>query len=209
MFEPLSTLSWRDSRAILNSADLLRFCRPQAPQHFVQFYSDDSTLTQNVAFLLAHTLKAGESAVIIATQSHLEAIEKKLVVAGIDFDHFRQADRYIPVNATELLPDLLVDGLPDQEKFETIVGGLLRRAAAASADGYVFAFGELVAVLCDRKNAIGALRLEQLWNGVARKSRFSLYCGYPIAVTLSDPTLDAIFHICAEHSITIPAETSL
>jgi hypothetical protein len=59
------------------------------------------------------------------------------------------------------------------------------------------------------KNATGALRLEQLWNAVARNSRFSLYCAYPIAVTVSDPTLEAIFDICAEHSITIPAETSL
>jgi hypothetical protein len=209
MFEPLSMLPWRDSRAIVNSADLLRFCQPETPQHFVQFYSDDSILTQNVAFLLTHTLEAGESAVIIATQSHLEAIEKRLVVAAPDLDHFRHAGRYIPVNATELLPDLLVDGLPDQEQFETIVGDLLRRAASASNDGYVFAFGELVAELCARENAPGALRLEQLWNGVARNSRFSLYCAYPIAVTASDPTLDAIFDICAEHSITIPAETSL
>jgi MEDS: MEthanogen/methylotroph, DcmR Sensory domain len=144
MFEPLSTLSWRDSRAIVNSADLLRFCQPEAPQHFVQFYSDDSILTQNVAFLLAHTLEAGESGVIIATQSHLEAIEKKLVVAGLDLQNFRDAGRYIPVNATELLPSLLVDGLPAQEKFETIVGDLLRLAASASSDGYVFAFGELL-----------------------------------------------------------------
>ncbi len=173
MFEPLSTLSWRDSRAILNSANLciLPAASATALRTILlgRFDSDAECRVSFGSYPQGGRVRCDYRDAIPSRNYREEA-----VVAGIDFDHFRQADRYIPVNATELLPDLLVDGLPDQEKFETIVGGLLRRAAAASADGYVFAFGELVAVLCDRKNAIGALRLEQLWNGVARKSRFSL-----------------------------------
>ena len=209
MFQPFSRLSWRDSRAITKNADLLRFCTPQAPQHIVQFYSDDSIVTGNVAFLLGHALDVGESAVIIATQSHLDGIERKFDDAGLDLDAFRKARRYFPVNATELLPKLLFHGLPDQGGFDKLVGSLLSQAAETSKNGFVFAFGELVAVLCASKNPVGAVRMEQLWNELARTNQFSLYCAYPLAVVTSDPTLDAIFDICAQHSITIPAEASL
>jgi hypothetical protein len=124
-------------------------------------------------------------------------------------DASRRARRYFPVNATELLPKLILDGLPDQAEFEALVGGLLGQAAETSKNGFVFAFGELVAELCASKNPVGAVRMEKLWNELARTSQFSLYCAYPLAVVTSEPTLGAIFDICAEHSITIPAETSL
>jgi hypothetical protein len=55
-----------------------------------------------------------------------------------------------------------------------------------------------------------AVRLEELWNELRKEHRFSLYCAYPLdSFGRGSSDLKAFFDICAEHALTIPAETSL
>jgi hypothetical protein len=183
--------------------------RPETAQHCVQFYEDESLVIKNVAYLTDKSLETGAAAVLIGTPAHLLAIEQCLTTSASELTHAREAGRFIPLNAAETLANLLSDGVPDKARFDHSVGQIVRRAGASCPSGFVFAFGEMVALLCAAKKPGSALRLEQLWNELAKAYRFSLYCAYPLDLFADEADLNALFEICSEHALTIPAETPL
>ena len=192
------------------SPELLRLYRPEAAQHCVQFYDDESPVLENVAYLVAKALEAGGASVIIATQAHLQTIEERLAFSALPLDAAREDGRYRALDAAAILEELLTRGMPDKAKFDRVIGAILRTAAQTCASGFVFAFGEMVALLCAAQKSDAAVRLEQLWNSLAKEHRFSLYCAYPLDSFAAGPAeLKAFFRICSEHALTIPAETPL
>jgi len=197
--------SFRGSRCL----ELLRLYKPESAQHLVQFYEDDSFITENVAFLAAKALAAGNSSVVVATEPHLEQIHERLADFGVNAAAFRESGQYIAVDAAEALSRFMVDGNPDNAKFNETIGSVLRSAEKNSANGFVFAFGEMVGLLCASNKPAAAVRLEQLWNSLAERHRFSLYCAYSLSSLGNEPNTDDLLQICAEHALTIPTETSL
>jgi hypothetical protein len=187
--------------------ELLALLRPQAGAHIVQFYEDDIVVLENISYLTATNLKAGNASVLIATPGHLGGIEERLIGSGLDLNGFRKAGRYVALDAAATLSQFLADDGPDKAKFDETVGGIVRRASEKSANGFVFAFGEMVALLCFANRTAAAVRLEQLWNALAGSYHFSLYCAYPLGSFGIKPDLNVVFEICAEHSLAIPAES--
>ena len=103
---------------------------------------------------------------------------------------------------------MLLDGSLDQANFDRVIGGVIGRAAASCAGGFVFAFGEMVGLLCADNNPEAAVVLEQFWNALAGRYPFSLYCAYSLSSLGPEPDLNALMQICAEHVLTIPAEVA-
>jgi MEDS: MEthanogen/methylotroph, DcmR Sensory domain len=200
--------SFAHSRGV-RCPELLRLHESGSVQHLVQFYEDESFVIRNVSYLVAKTLAAGDSSIILATECHLKQIGERLAYSGVNLDAFRESGRYLEVDAIEALSQVIVDDRPDKEKFDDVIGRVVRRSTEKSANGFVFVFGEMVALLCATNNADGAVHLERLWNSLAERQRFSLYCAYPLNSLSSEPDADALIQICAEHVLTIPAETSL
>ena len=190
-------------------AELLRLHEPESAQHLVQFYEDESLVIENVAYLAAKALASGSSAVVAATESHLEQIRERLADSVLNLDDVRESGRYVTLDAAEAAAQILVGGSPDEAKFEGLIGDTIRSAALNSSNGFVFVFGEIVALLCEANNTTGAVRLEQLWNALAEHNRFSLYCAYPLTSLGTIPDADAVMKICAEHALTIPTEIPL
>ena len=189
--------------------ELLRLHEPESAQHLVQFYDDESFIIENVSYLAANALASGGSAVIAATERHLEQILDRLPDSVLNLDAARESGRYVTLDATKTASEILLDGSPDEAKFEDLIGDTIRGAAKNSANGFVFVFGEIVALLCAANNANAAVRLEQLWNALAESNHFSLYCAYPLTSLGTTPDADAVMKICAEHALTIPTETPL
>jgi superfamily I DNA/RNA helicase len=187
--------------------ELLALHRPRAAGHVVQFYESDRFLIENISYLAANSLKAGDPSVLVGTRPHLDGIEERLIESGLDLARLQEAGRYVALDAAATLSQFLVDDWPDKAKFDEIVGGVVRRAIEKSANGFVFAFGEMVALLCFANRPAAAVRLEQLWNALAESFHFSLCCAYPLGSFGTKPDLNVVFQICAEHSLTIPAES--
>jgi hypothetical protein len=195
-------------RGILCS-ELLRLHKPESAQHLVQFYEDESLIVDNVSFLAAQTLASGDSSVIIAIEPHLSGIRDGIVERGLDLNFLQKLGRYVAVDATEALAQFMVRDQPDREKFERVIGGILRAAECNSEHGFVFTFGEMVTLLCGANKTGAAIHLEQLWNAIAARSHFSLYCAYSLSSLGDVPDADALMQICAEHDLTIPIETPI
>jgi PAS domain S-box-containing protein len=174
--------------------------------HTVQFYEDDAFLVDAVTRFIGAGLGAGDVAIVIATERHRGDVEERLRGRGLDLVRAREEGRYVPLDAAETLSNFMLDGRPDQTCFDDVVGGVIARAANGQHPR-VRAFGEMVGLLWAEGKREAAIRLEELWNDLAKRLPFSLLCAYPIASfgRESDGTLFRT--ICGEHSHVIPAES--
>lgn len=103
----------------------------------------------------------------------------------------------IALDAAETLARFTADGL-DPANFDAVIGRAIREAAASGRP--VRAYGEMVALLWDAGDVLGAIELEAMWNNLARDVPFSLMCAYPAAsVTGCDHAL-ALHEVCGLHS---------
>jgi MEDS: MEthanogen/methylotroph, DcmR Sensory domain len=123
-------------------------------------------LVESVARFIGAALGAGDAAVVIATRSHLRALEHLLRVRGLDLDIARIEGRYVPLDVDDALGRIMRRDLPDPKLFDELIG----TAVAAAADGQrilVHAFGEMAPVLWSRGNQPAAMQMDQLWSELA------------------------------------------
>ena len=94
---------------------------------------------------------------------------------------------------------------PDSTKFGETVGAAVSDVAKAWPK--VRAFGEMVALLWANGNRDGACKLEALWNDLAKRLSFSLFCAYPIKGFRETDSGASLSDVCGCHSRIIPAES--
>jgi signal transduction histidine kinase len=176
--------------------------------HTVQFYAEDSALLDELSLFIGTELVAGNAAVVIATKAHRDGLAQGLQSRGLDTAAAIEQGRYIALDAAETLAKFMRDRWPDANLFTEVIGSTLGQAAAAGGKtAHVAAFGEMVALLWAKGNPEAAVRLEQLWNNLARTYALSLRCAYPISGFDHEDHGDSFLKICSEHSHVIPAES--
>jgi PAS domain S-box-containing protein len=181
----------------------------QAHAHAVQFYGDDAYLLDGLTRFIGGALGAGDSSIVIATKAHRDGLSKRLLSCGIDLAIATQQGRFIALDASETLAKFMVEGWPDGERFHQVVGSLVAqcRLSGRTNQSKLAAFGEMVALLWAEGKAEAAIRLEQLWNELARVHSFHLHCAYPISYFHDERHAELIAKVCAEHSHVIPDES--
>ena len=165
--------------------------------HVVQIYEDDELFLDMLAGFTGGGINAGDCVIIIATNAHLKALEERLKSLGVHTEMLIAEDSYIPLNAEETLAKFMINGWPDENLFNDLITGVLKRGR--SHNRHIRAFGEMVALLWAQGHNGATVHLEHLWNKFCEKESFSLFCAYP----KSGFTLDmhsSITHICAAHS---------
>jgi PAS domain S-box-containing protein len=179
--------------------------------HVVQLYANDGFLIDVLSRFIGGALAVGDAAVVIATKSHCAELERRLSSNGVDTGKASMQGRYLVLDATETLAKLRVDGSLDETRFTDTVGQVLIQAETAIAhkQGKVAVFGELVALLWAEGKPAEAIRIEQLWNDLARSHSFSLLCAYPIASCNNERHIEPFLEMCGEHSSVIPSESYL
>jgi PAS domain S-box-containing protein len=178
---------------------------PPSSKHFVQFYEDDTFLANSVANFLGGALGAGESAMMIATAAHREAVERLLTERGVDVVAARQRGNLVSLDAATTLAEFMEGSAPNAARFVEVVGGLVRRMTEGGRG--LRAFGEMVALLWAEGNKQAAIALEDLWNDLAKQRVFSLFCAYPMEKFSAEEDGNSFEHICGQHSHVIPTES--
>jgi len=176
--------------------------------HVVQFYADDTFLLDALSRFIGTALGGGDAAIVIATKEHREGLAQRLKTRGFDLNKAFVQGRYVPLDATETLARFMVNSKPDAARFAEIIGGLVAGAktAAGGEQPRVAAFGEMVALLWAAGNPGAAIRLEQLWNDLAKQHSFALRCAYPMGAFDKAEHTEPFLQICGEHSAVIPSE---
>jgi len=181
--------------------------RPRPSSHVVQFYEEDPHLIAELGRLIGNALAKGESAIVVATGAHRDGLALELAARGLDVAALTAAGRYTAFDAEQTLTRILVDQMPDEDKFSELLGRAITKAkdSAKSPEPCIVIFGEMVALLWSSGKHGAAIRLEELWNGLAEQHSFVLRCAYPLSAFNSAGHSESFLKICAEHSEVIPS----
>jgi anti-sigma regulatory factor (Ser/Thr protein kinase) len=167
-------------------------------EHVVHFYERDCELLEAVVPYLSAAVRDGEVAIVIATESHRSTFEAELETGGVDLAEARADGRFISLDAAETMAAFSSSGEIDRLAFHEVIGGLVRSAAASGRA--VRAYGEMVALLWDAGDVLAAIELETLWNELARRSPFTLFCAYPATSVAGSEHAQALHEVCHLHS---------
>jgi DNA-binding NarL/FixJ family response regulator len=170
--------------------------------HEVQFYPDDSLFLDGFTPFLSTALKTGSPAVFIGTASHRSMLLERLHAQSPDIRTAIRQGRYVPLDAAEFLSNFTVNDMPDPGWFLKIVDDSIV-AARKVANGEhlrIAACGECPAILWAQGKADAAIRLEELWNQIARTYDIDILCGYPLESLRCEEDSYTFQRICEEHS---------
>jgi PAS domain S-box-containing protein len=179
---------------------------PAAPDHFVQFYEKDAVLVESLARYVRNGLQSGAGAIVIATGEHVAQMTALWTEQGFESEWAGKRGQLLILDADETLASLCGEGhSPDPRLFDERIGGLVRDLCARF--GHVVAFGEMVGLLWARGRHDEAVKLESLWNRLAHKNPFALYCAYRMSECAAHGETGAFRAICEAHSHVTPAES--
>jgi signal transduction histidine kinase len=183
-------------------------------QHGVQFYAQDKFLLDELSEYIGNALRGGDAAIVVATEQHRNALLQWLTAQGLDVARLLERGQFVAADARTVLDSFMLEGSPNEDRFNHVVGGIIAKAiASANGDSArtdrprVAIFGEMVALLWADGKAEAAIRLEQLWNGLARVESFSLFCAYPMSCFEREEHAGLFLQVCNEHSAVIPTES--
>lgn len=172
--------------------------------HRVQFYDSDAFLLQRVREFAEPAWRGGEGVLIIARRDHLDAL-RAMGACGACPATDDEASDCMCVDARELLARVMTGDMPDAQRLEDAVGSLLR-AVSHNGARRVSAFDEMAAALFGLGNGVGALRLEQLWDGLTQRYPLDVLCAYPMNAFVDGGSSEPFQRICAVHSHVNPIE---
>ena len=170
--------------------------------HEVQFYSDDSLFLDGFTRFLGAALKTGSPAVFIGTASHRNMLLERLHAESPDIRTAIRQGGYVALDAVEFLSNFMVSDMPDPGWFLKVVDDLIA-AARKGANGEhlrVAACGECAHLLWAQGKADAAIRLEELWNEIARTYNVDILCGYSLESLRCEEDSYTFRRICEEHS---------
>jgi PAS domain S-box-containing protein len=190
-----------------SQAPLVQWHEDDERSHVVQFYSNDEFLANAVTRFIAAALGEGGRGLVVATGSHAAAIRAKLKETGLDVSSAGSQPVCLFLDAAETLAQFMVNGMPDEQSFTDVIGGVIAGMAGECGGGSRIAvFGEMVALLWAENKADAAIKLEQLWNGLVQRHSFALRCAYPMQGFDEGQHAEHFLKICDEHSAVIPVE---
>jgi hypothetical protein len=167
-------------------------------EHSVQLFDTLPSRAGAVARFVADGLAAGDTVLVVAQPQHWTAIVQEVEKRGCSENAALQSGQLTYLNAANVLQQFLVDGLPNQDGFDHVVGALVRRLAAKGRP--LRAYGEMVDLLAAERNFAGALSLEECWNALAGEVPFALFCGYTSAHFAAQKSATALELVCRCHS---------
>jgi len=171
-------------------------------RHEVLFYSDDAVLLDGFTRFIAAALKAGNAAIVLATESHRNSLVLRLKAQGLDVDAATQQGTYIQLDVAKTLSTFMVNDMPDSARFFEVVSGPIRSAARVAKGEHprVVACGECSPLLWVEGKTDASIRLEKLWDEVGTTFEMDILCGYALTSFHGEEDEHVFQSICAEHS---------
>ena len=175
--------------------------------HSVLFYKDPEYLLNAIANFVAGALRSGDPAIVIGTPEHRDGVVQRLYRKGLDIGEYAKSESYLEVDAESALPEFLVNGEPDPERFLALLDDLLERVRKnPNGRRRVAVFGEMVALLWSAGRENAAIRLEELWNEACGTRSVALLCAYPFGLFPGINDEMRFRKICGVHSSVVPGE---
>jgi len=165
--------------------------------HVLQVYETEEIFIEAFAGFIRTGIHIGDCCILVANETHLAAINDRLETQGIDTVEAMADGRYMQVDVEKLLSKFMVNDQVDEKLFEQAMTPVFEKCR--NSKRVVRACGEVAPTLAGRGNWAAAARVEELWEELHHKEKFSLFCAY--SKNLFEKGTEAkINNICAQHS---------
>ena len=177
-----------------------------AGAHEVAFYSDEISYLDDGADCIGAALRAGDAAVVVATQAHRDALRARLQADGLNMDAVIEQGRYVAMDVATALSTFMANGLPDSARFLQCFAEAIENAAAGARkkngeQARVTVFGEGVQLLCAQGKVEGAIQVEKLCNQLIHTHNVDIICAYSPTTVPGGISNQLRQRICFEHSV--------
>jgi MEDS: MEthanogen/methylotroph, DcmR Sensory domain len=174
--------------------------------HIVQLYQDEDFLNRAVCRFAGAALANGEGIILVPTLSHWNAIRPRLEAEGVDVQAARERGQLAVVDADELLPRFMRDAMPDSPVFLGLAGEVIAQARAGGRYAKVRWWGEMVNVLWERGSVAASMKLEDLFDQLAKKHDITIFCSFLMDNFNGEVHAHMLPRLGTNHSHLIPVE---
>lgn len=188
-------------------AELLDHVDPEG--HLVQLYGkDDRLLIRNISRFMAEGLRRGDGLLAIASPEHSGSVARHLRQER-GYSQAVLEGRLVFLDAQATLDRLMVDGQPNRELLDAVVGDALKGVQARAGHTGIRAYGEMVGILWKTGQHGAAVRLEEYWNSLLHSGNISLFCAYPIDVFGEEFQAENVDALLCAHTHMVPIDDDL
>jgi hypothetical protein len=159
-------------------------------------------VARTAAGFLAEGLTIGQPAVVVASAGRCAAIAQRLSALGLP-EELPQTGQLHLFDRTKTLSSLMVHGTVDAERLSRAANAMIQRALNGRKSGTIRAYGEIADLLWERGHAEAAIRLEAVWNELAKLYDIAVLCGYAVD-RFYKPSQLRIQSVCDQHTHVIP-----
>lgn len=150
----------------------------RAERHPIRFYDSDAALARLVAEFLHEGFDRSNPGIVIATASLRAAIIHELTGRSFDVVELQRSRHLLLLDANEILSTFMIDGRPEERKFERQMYRRIQSVCRGRAECTVRMFGQIIDILWQDGRHHAAIQLEMLWNQLARTETLSLLSVY-------------------------------
>jgi DNA-binding NarL/FixJ family response regulator len=171
-------------------------------RHDVLFYSDDAVFVDAFSRFIAGTLHEGSAVIVLVNAPHHESLRRSLGASGVDLDSAVREGRYVSLDISELLSQVMINGRVDTTQFTSAAEDMIAEAAHRTTRQHarLAACGECAPTLWAHGHIEEAIQLEHLWDEVvARSHQVDTLCAYPMTARQED--VRAVRSLCAAHMV--------
>jgi CheY-like chemotaxis protein len=171
-------------------------------RHEVEFYADDAGFVEGFARFIEAALKEGNAVIVVATDSHHGSLRERLVADGLNVAAEIEQGSYVPLNVADTLSSFVVNDSPNPVLFRKLADELITDAAKGAKGEHprVAVCGEGVHILLAAGNLEATIKLESMWDEIAKDHDIDILCGYFRSAFAGEEAISTLERVCAEHT---------
>jgi hypothetical protein len=174
--------------------------------HIVQLYQDQQFLNRAVCRFAAAAIANGEGVILVPTIAHWDAFRPRLEDEGVDVKAAQSRGQLTIVDADDLLPTFMRDGMPDSPVFLGLAANVITRARGDGRYPKVRWWGEMVNLLWERGDVAASMNLEDLFDQLAQEQDIAIFCSFLMDNFNGDVHARMLPRLGENHSHLIPVE---
>ncbi len=174
--------------------------------HIVQLYQDQQFLNRAVCRFAAAAIANGEGVILVPTVAHWDAFRPRLESEGVDVKAAEKRGQLTIVDADNLLPTFMRDGMPDSPVFLGLAANVVSQARGDGRYPKVRWWGEMVNLLWERGDVAASMNLEDLFDKLAHEQDIAIFCSFLMDNFNGDVHARMLPRLSENHSHLIPVE---
>lgn len=168
--------------------------------HQIDFHNDDRSLVAGFTRFIENGLRSGNAVMAIVTAGHRQAIVQSLEASGIDTHLVIAACRLVLLDVAEVVAHVMVNDKLDPDGLLINSLGTLEVMKNKNRIARISACGEIAPFLLAEGHAEAGLKVERLWNDIAKLLDLEIMCGYVLGSGHNVQELPLYKEISAVHT---------